>query len=109
VVERSWAHQHHSYFSRGLYAEQLERWLNHFEREQILVLSAERLFADPSGTVRRTQEFLGLAPEALADMAARNGRSYAPIAAATRERLRRAFEPHNRRLHDLLDHDFGWD
>ncbi len=106
---RSFAHQHHSYISRGRYAEQLERWLESFGRERLLVLSAEDLFAEPGRVVGEAQEFLGLAVETPADLSARNARTYAPIGAETRAELRAAFEPHNRRLYELVGRDFGWD
>ncbi len=32
-------HRHRAYVGRGLYAEQLERWFEHFPREQLLVLA----------------------------------------------------------------------
>jgi hypothetical protein len=106
---RSFAHQHHSYLSRGRYAEQLERWLESFGRERLLVLSAEDLFAEPGRIVGEAQEFLGLAVETPADLSAKNARAYAPIDAETRAGLRAAFEPHNRRLYELVGRDFGWD
>ncbi len=106
---RSFAHQHHSYLARGRYAEQLERWLGHFDRDQILVLSAEELFADPVEVVGRSQQFLGLPLESPLDLSARNAREYAPISAETRARLRAEFEPHNLHLEGLLGRDLGWD
>lgn len=106
---RSFAHQHHSYLSRGRYAEQLERWLACFDRDQMLVLSAEELFAEPGGVVHDAQEFLGLEARMPTDLAAKNARAYAPIHAATRAALRDEFAPHNRRLYELLGRDFGWD
>jgi hypothetical protein len=106
---RSWAHQHYSYLSRGRYAGQLERWLELFAPERLLVLSAEDLFAEPLRVVSETQRFLGLELEAPADMEAKNARSYAPIPAAARAELSAAFEPHNQRLYRLVGRDFGWD
>jgi Sulfotransferase domain len=106
---RSFAHQHHSYLGRGRYAEQLERWLERFDRDRLLVLSAEDLFAEPARIVSEAQEFLGLAPVAAADLSARNARAYAPIADDLRARLREEFEPHNRRLYEMVGRDFGWD
>ncbi len=45
---------------RGRYADQLEWWLQHFRREQFLLLQYERCVADPQGQLTRTYEFLGL-------------------------------------------------
>lgn len=105
---RSFAHQHHSYLARGEYARQLERWLECFGRDRLLVLSAEDLFADPRATVLRTQEFLGLEPREPVDVSARNARSYAPIDPALRGWLAARFAAGNERLYELVGRDFGW-
>ncbi len=106
---RSFAHQHHSYLARGRYAEQLERWFRHCERERLLVLSAEELFEDPAAVLTATQRFLGLEADLPADLRPRNARSYAPISDEARARLRAEFEPYNRHLYELVERDFGWD
>jgi hypothetical protein len=36
-------------------------------------------------------------------------REYAPMDRETRQWLADYFEPHNQRLYDFLDIDFGWD
>lgn len=105
---RSYAHQHHSYLARSRYAEQLERWLRHFEREQLLILGAEDSFQEPGATVATAQEFLGLDLVPPSDSTARNIRSYAPIADDLRKRLQAEFEPHNQRLYELAGREFGW-
>ena len=45
---------------RGRYAAQLDWWLQHFPREQLLLLQYERCVADTQGQLSRTFEFLGL-------------------------------------------------
>jgi hypothetical protein len=54
--------QHYSYRKRGLYAEQLERWMSVFPREQFLIIKSEDLYTDPERVVRRTLAYLGLQP-----------------------------------------------
>lgn len=105
----SFSHQHHSYLARGFYADQLERWFERFDRERILVLSAEDLFAEPERVLHEAQRFLGLAPHTPGDLSPRNARRYAPIDERLRTELRRRFAPANQRLYALLDRDFGWD
>jgi sulfotransferase family protein len=48
--------------SRSLYARQLQRLLEHFDRRQVLVLQYERCVQDSAGELRRTYEFLGADP-----------------------------------------------
>lgn len=52
----------HSYFRRGLYAEQLENFRRLFPPEQILVLRSDMLLKDLGPTMSRIFAFLGLRP-----------------------------------------------
>jgi hypothetical protein len=49
--------------ARSLYAAQLERLLEYFSQDQVLVLQYERCAADPAAELRRTFSFLGASPE----------------------------------------------
>ena len=53
-------HREFSYVERGLYGEQIERLYGLFPREQVLVLTAEGLQADPAATLSAVRRFLGL-------------------------------------------------
>jgi hypothetical protein len=59
------AHQQVGYLDRGRYAAQLERWLSHFDSEQLLILRHEDLWSDPATTLARVQRHLGLSPRSL--------------------------------------------
>jgi hypothetical protein len=98
----------HTYVTRGLYAEQLERWLAVFPREQLLVLTTEELAADTAASFARVVSFLGAAPHALAAYPRVFERSYDPMAAATRAHLDATFAEPNRRLAELIGRDPGW-
>lgn len=58
----------HAYFRKGLYAEQLARWLPHVPRERLLLLQSEALKRDAPGELRRTFAFLGVDPQAPVDL-----------------------------------------
>lgn len=101
----SLVHKRYSYLRRGLYAEQLDRWMRHFLPSQILVVDASRLLADPAAVLAEVLTFLSLDPwEPSSYTALNEGRHGATMAAETRARLERFFEPHERRLADLI----GW-
>lgn len=51
-----------SYVETGRYGAEIERWLPHVRRERLLVLRAERLFADPVLTLDRLARHLGVTP-----------------------------------------------
>jgi len=107
-IAASREHQIHSYVSRGRYAEQLERWLRFYPREQLLVLRFEDLVAEPLAGLNRVLAWLGLPAMADARLEPRNTRNYPPMRPDTAERLRAYFEPWNRRLEALLGQPMGW-
>jgi hypothetical protein len=111
------------YLSRGVYVDQLLRWSKFFPKEQMLVLKSEDLFEHQRETLKRVLAFLKLPdwePEAAGPQRPRiptfrnkrdkrnKGRYEEKMDPATRRRLERYFEPHNRRLYDYLSVDFGW-
>jgi hypothetical protein len=55
-------HRVFSYVERGFYGRQLERAFALFPREQILLLSSAMLRRDPTATIRKACEFLGVPP-----------------------------------------------
>jgi hypothetical protein len=104
----SHAHQHFSYVARGLYADQLERWLELFPRERMLVLFSDQLLASPAETTVIAQRFLGLPEVFPAGLRSRNVRTYRAMDPAARRRLAEQFEEPDRRLAGLLGTDLPW-
>jgi hypothetical protein len=102
-------HYNHAYFRRGLYAEQLERWLALFPREQLLVLRSEDFFAQPLETYAEALDFIGVRPWQPKRFRHRNKASYARIDPALRAELEERYAEPNARLAELLGRDFGWD
>lgn len=98
-----------SYLMRSRYAEQIERWMQLFAREQFHFLSLEQLSADPQGTLARVHEFLGLSPHEYRQLPALHVARYDSIGTSERERLAEYFRPHNERLYELVGIDFGWE
>jgi hypothetical protein len=54
-------HRETSYVERGFYGEQMARLLGLFPRDQLLILRAEDLRADPGAMLAQARRFLGLA------------------------------------------------
>lgn len=101
--------RHYSYVSRGLYAEQLDRWLGVFPREQLLILKSEEFSHNPAKGYQRVLEFLELPDSTLPTYPARKSGGYPAMRSETRMRLGAHFKPYNRRLYDLIDWVFGWE
>jgi hypothetical protein len=101
-------HRDHSYVARGLYADQLERWLAHFPREHLLVLRAEDFLAHPAEGYGQVLTFVGIRAWDLGDFVPHNIGSYAAIHPELRARLEERFAGPNARLACLLGEGFGW-
>jgi hypothetical protein len=101
---------HNSYKMRGRYAEQLKRFLDHFSREQLLILDSGSFFRHPAETVSRVFRFLEV------DDTFRPGnlkpRNVARNRGAVEEEavayLKDYFREPNQALRVLLQRDPGW-
>jgi hypothetical protein len=107
--ETSLTHRRQSYLSRGVYADQLQRWMSAFPREQLLVLSSERFYAEPAAVIEEALAFVGLPLRHPAEYRRYNDGGYAPLEPGARRRLVDYFAPHNERLYELLGERFDWD
>lgn len=105
----SFVHRHFSYLSRGKYADQLEVLMHLFPRNQILILNAEDFNRDAAGTLNQVTAFLGLPSWKHEKVVRRNNATYSDLRQEVRKELAQFFEPHNKRLYQLLGVDFGWD
>ena len=97
-----------TYVARGLYAEQLERWLALFPREQLLVVASEDLRDRPGKTFARVLAHVGAPPYELGEYPRVFGREYPKLEPGLRRRLAERFAEPNRRLYELLGRDLGW-
>lgn len=105
------AHFDHSYLARGVYADQLQRWLDVFPREQLHVIKSEDLYRDPHAACTETLRFLD--PKLIESYQGNGYEQFNATAAAEmpkplRERLEDFFRPHNDRLCSLLGRNLRW-
>jgi hypothetical protein len=111
-LEPSHRHQHRSYVSRGLYAEQLSRWLEHVDRTQLCIIAAEGLSRDGGATYRRVLEFLRLPDDGRDAFEQVHRRNYPDPDPAVVAQLRERFREPNAQLKDLLGREraaeFPW-
>jgi hypothetical protein len=98
----------YAYLTRGLYAEQLERFTFFANRDRLLVVKSENLFTRRLEVLDRVLTFLGLPPFESTLATPEGKTTYEPMDPGTRRRLEGYFAPHNERLYDLLSTDFGW-
>ncbi|GGA21388.1 sulfotransferase domain-containing protein [Okeania sp. KiyG1] len=57
---KSLPHRYYSYLSRGIYIEQLLRWLKFFPRKNLLILKSEELWENPRQKMKQVWNFLGV-------------------------------------------------
>jgi hypothetical protein len=108
----------YQYLRRGIYVDQLLHWRKCFSKDQILVLKSEDFFERTPETLDVVLKFLGLSPTRSPKLQTnfrgwlRNkrhkGEYQQGMSSVTRRQLEEYFEPHNRRLYEYLDVDFGW-
>ena len=94
--------------AHGRYAEQLERWLRFFPREQLLILTSDDLLGDPAETMTAVAAFLCIPTWQAETYPLRPLNEYEPMAPETRDLLARSFEPNNRQLEELLGRKLPW-
>ena len=108
-VTVSASHRRYSYKARGMYADQLRVWFEHFPRESFLILSSESLFAEPTASLNRVLEFIGVPePPALEFSRAQNVTAASPIPQGARRELEQFFREPNTDLYELLGTSMGW-
>ncbi len=97
------------YRGNGEYATHLLNWLQHFDRAQFMIFGSEQYFSDPQRVHFEVQEFLGI-PRHIHDSfpALNRSKNKTEVPSEIRDELKSYFEPHNKRLYELLDTDFGW-
>lgn len=98
-----------SYITRGLYAEQLERWYQYYPKDQFHVCCSKEIFTDPKTEMQKLLKFLNM-PEFQFDFSVKKnvGNYKSKMNEREKDYLTTIFRPHNQRLYELLGRDFGW-
>lgn len=92
----------------GLYVYKLQRWIDAFGAENLLVLRSEDLYEQPDAVMGLTWEFLGLPPHRSSQYAPLNQLSYPPLSPDVRATLQTFFAPHTQRLEAYFSRSFHW-
>lgn len=105
------AFQRYSYASRGLYAEQLVRWLQHFPRNRLYIDTAERLFQHPRRVLGHIEQFLEIETQSSVDFSnasLRTSPGDSPLSMNARSMLEERFQGPNLELSELVGLDPCW-
>lgn len=108
IAQSEPASRAYSYRTRGIYADQLERWFATLPRERFHVAISDEVFSDSRSALTEICDFIGIAPQKPEAYTHWNAQAYAPIAPETRAELAAFYAPHNRRLATILGRDLPW-
>ncbi|RMH14569.1 MAG: sulfotransferase [Gammaproteobacteria bacterium] len=103
------AHWHYSYLSRGLYAQQLQRWFELFPKESLLILKAEDFFQETSSKLHEVCQFLGVSKWNFQIQEKHNVGSYRKVDEEAVRFLEDYYREPNRQLVELLGSEFDWE
>jgi hypothetical protein len=107
-LQTSAPHQSFSYISRGLYARQIERWLEYFPHSQMLFLKSEDFFAHPQGELSKVYRFLEVKEIFPKVIDAQNVNHYPDLSETLRRQTAELFREDTQRLASLLGEKFRW-
>jgi len=99
--------QHQSYLYKGLYALQLDRWMQHFDQEQILILKSTSFFEDTEATFETVCRYLSINHVDLDFEQRYNSGTYAPKEhEEIMSRVSAFYEEPNKKLREKYGIDF---
>lgn len=101
-------HQHYSYIARGHYAPQIERLYKHFDRDNVLVMTTEKLVSDSEASLSAIQSFIGFEIDPSIQLEKRNASSKFEPNPDTVSRLTKEYAESNKQLAELLDIEIPW-
>ncbi len=106
AIETQWRYARpFSYFSKGLYADNLEAWFNLFPRENILIKKYEDIEERPGPLLIEIHRFLGVEPRPndAGGLGIVNAADLVDADPSVLASLRQRYEAPNERLYELLD------
>lgn len=100
-------HRRYMLLARSRYAEQLEYWFQHFQKDQFLFLEMLHLYRDPKNIIQSVFKFLGLSSNcSWFEPLSYNPSSYPQLSLQTRMKLNSYFYEYNMRLLNMTGINF---
>jgi hypothetical protein len=104
-------HGGHSLLMRGMYALQLQPYLDQWPADRLKILSIKDIQGSPKDvkrTINEVFDFIHLPKVDILDIEAKNTRTYEPLAPELRQQLEAFFAPFNEKLFTLLGRRMEW-
>ncbi|MFN5365080.1 MAG: sulfotransferase family protein [Bacteroidota bacterium] len=97
-----------SYMKRGLYGQQLQRWLGFFPREQFLIIRSEDFFSSTLLWMQQIHTFLGIRDIPPANLSPVNSNKYPELPVSVKDKLKDYFHDDGLLLQKLAGNNFVW-
>jgi hypothetical protein len=99
-----------SYKLRGHYYDQIIRYLNYFDRNNVLILNSDHFFNDTLNVLKKIYEFLNLKSNLDGiDLQPKHvSKNKIKVDQEVYQYLNDYFLPHNKKLYDLLGENYNW-
>lgn len=108
----------HEIIKKGIYIDQIKKWHGHFSMKQFLIVRSEDFYGNPERVIQKVFEWLDLDPIHLeqikyfdpAYMERRKAPDkYPSMPLSTHKWMKKFYKPHNERLGEYFNFNFGWD
>lgn len=100
--------QRWSYMKRGLYGQQLQRWLRFFPREQFLIIRSEDFFSSTLLWMQQIHTFLGVRDIPPVNLSPVNSNKYPELPVSVKDKLKDYFHDDGLLLQKLAGNNFVW-
>ena len=98
-----------SYVKRGIYHQQIEKYLQYFNKEQLLILEAKSLRHQTDQVLQNIQDFIGVPYEKIGFESANSSRVNEKEKYLNDiNNLKEFYKPYNEKLFDLIGKKFDW-
>ena len=110
VLEKTvWEKERIGYIKRGVYIEQLEKYLQHFSMDSLLILEHSHLLRDPQAVFAGVFHFLHIDDKfVIRNLRVNVAENNDEIPNEARDILRSIYKPYNERLFKLLGREYDW-
>ncbi len=107
-IDHSFEVYHFAYLKRGLYAEQIARYMEYFDRKSFCIVSTEEFSRDPHSTLDRIFHFLSINSHKPDISEPHNVNVYPRMPEELEKFLYSYYESPNDRLFKLIGQTFDW-
>ncbi len=109
LEKTSWEKDFFAYIKRGIYIEQLEKYLKYFPKASILVLEQSRFLLDHQAVFAKVFRFLRIDDRVIVKaLRVNSAADNEEIPKEARDMLRAFYRPYNERLFSVMGMEYDW-